>query len=282
LDRNRSSGRKSICRLCDNLKSRRYYEQNRDRVLTRIRARIRTNRKVVVRGCCPDCGVSTSVVGGRCVRCGQHAYYEQKREPKRPCEFCGKLFQRKRNSRKKSDPGRFCGNECRIHGMRLRGQSVPVPWRECVECGKVFIRRRPIARCITCRTQPRLPLPERVCIGCGIAFIPTHSRQRYCDKPCATRFSKREAKHRRKARGRSVERVYFRRICERDGWRCHICRRLVEKDKHVPHPLAPTRDHIIPLAEGGTHTPANVQLAHFICNSKRGARGGNEQLLLVG
>lgn len=38
----------------------------------------------------------------------------------------------------------------------------------------------------------------------------------------------------------------------------------------VPHPLSPTLDHITPLAEGGEHTPENVQLAHFICNSHKG------------
>lgn len=30
-----------------------------------------------------------------------------------------------------------------------------------------------------------------------------------------------------------------------------------------------TIDHIIPLSKGGTHTYNNVQLAHYICNSKK-------------
>jgi 5-methylcytosine-specific restriction endonuclease McrA len=32
-------------------------------------------------------------------------------------------------------------------------------------------------------------------------------------------------------------------------------------------------DHIVPLSRGGTHEPSNVQLAHYGCNSKRGAKG---------
>lgn len=49
----------------------------------------------------------------------------------------------------------------------------------------------------------------------------------------------------------------------------------------VPHPKAPTIDHVVPLAEGGHDTRANVQLAHFLCNSIKG-RGGSQQLALIG
>ena len=52
--------------------------------------------------------------------------------------------------------------------------------------------------------------------------------------------------------------------------------------KAVPHPKAPTIDHIVPLADGGDDIKANVRLAHFLCNSRRGARGGTEQLWLIG
>ena len=37
----------------------------------------------------------------------------------------------------------------------------------------------------------------------------------------------------------------------------------------------PTIDHIIPLSKGGSHTWENVQLAHMICNSKKGAVMGS-------
>lgn len=71
--------------------------------------------------------------------------------------------------------------------------------------------------------------------------------------------------------------VYRSKIFERDGWRCQLCRKPVRRTAVVPHPLAPTLDHIVPLAAGGLHEPANVQTAHFICNSVRGA-GGVAQL----
>jgi 5-methylcytosine-specific restriction endonuclease McrA len=43
-------------------------------------------------------------------------------------------------------------------------------------------------------------------------------------------------------------------------------------DSKVPDRLAPTIDHIVPLARGGTHEPSNVQSAHFICNALKGDR----------
>lgn len=51
-DKSKASGRKSICRACDRAKSRRYYEQNRERKLAymaeraaRLRAAKRRTRK---------------------------------------------------------------------------------------------------------------------------------------------------------------------------------------------------------------------------------------------
>jgi 5-methylcytosine-specific restriction endonuclease McrA len=77
-------------------------------------------------------------------------------------------------------------------------------------------------------------------------------------------------------------RYTLRAIAVRDRYRCGLCHRKVNLRLAVPHPKAPTIDHIVPLAEGGDDTRANVQLAHFICNSIKGHRGGGEQLLLVG
>jgi 5-methylcytosine-specific restriction endonuclease McrA len=71
-------------------------------------------------------------------------------------------------------------------------------------------------------------------------------------------------------------------IYDRDRWICQLCRKRIHKTKQVPHPLAATLDHITPLALGGHHEPANLQAAHFICNSRKGASGAGDQLLLFG
>lgn len=69
--------------------------------------------------------------------------------------------------------------------------------------------------------------------------------------------------------GQSVKRQA---ILDRDGWSCHLCGGAIPKDAAVPHDLAATLDHIIPLARGGLHDPSNVAAAHFICNVRKGDR----------
>jgi 5-methylcytosine-specific restriction endonuclease McrA len=43
-------------------------------------------------------------------------------------------------------------------------------------------------------------------------------------------------------------------------------------DVNVPEALAPTIDHVVPVSRGGDDIKANVQLAHFRCNSVKGPR----------
>lgn len=70
-------------------------------------------------------------------------------------------------------------------------------------------------------------------------------------------------------------------LLERDRWRCGICGTAIRRSAVYPDPMAPTIDHIVPLAAGGTHARENLQPAHSRCNTRKGDRGGG-QLLLVG
>jgi HNH endonuclease len=72
-------------------------------------------------------------------------------------------------------------------------------------------------------------------------------------------------------------------IFERDGWRCHICRRQVRRNAPGRHPLSASLDHIVPLSKGGTHTRDNVACAHLKCNMiKQASLGAGVQQLLIG
>lgn len=122
---------------------------------------------------------------------------------------------------------------------------------------------------------------EATCAVCGATFATKQGNAKWCSDACKRRApevrdQRRHAKHARKARlrGGGVEVVYRTRVFERDGWRCQLCGRLVARARVVPHPLAPTLDHIVPLAAGGEHSYRNVQLAHFICNRTKSDRGG--------
>jgi 5-methylcytosine-specific restriction endonuclease McrA len=77
-----------------------------------------------------------------------------------------------------------------------------------------------------------------------------------------------EILNRRRARllGQFVAPVDPKEIRERDGGICQLC------GEPIDDPKQRSIDHIVPLALGGTHEPANVQLAHRTCNSRKGPR----------
>jgi 5-methylcytosine-specific restriction endonuclease McrA len=88
-------------------------------------------------------------------------------------------------------------------------------------------------------------------------------------KPDSVAQHRANANHKRRARlvQGEFENVDIDALYERDGGVCQIC--MTE----VPRGLA-TIDHIIPLSRGGGHTYDNTQIAHRVCNSKKGARIG--------
>lgn len=54
-------------------------------------------------------------------------------------------------------------------------------------------------------------------------------------------------------------------LAQRDGDACQLC-----GGPFGPGLALRTLDHIIPRARGGTDHPANLRLAHFLCNHQRG------------
>jgi len=88
----------------------------------------------------------------------------------------------------------------------------------------------------------------------------------------------REIQRRRRARIRTtaVEAFHELEIYRRDRGICQLCNSADPIDLRLPHlhPKGFTLDHIISLAEGGSHTRANVQAAHRICNSRKGRGTG--------
>lgn len=61
-------------------------------------------------------------------------------------------------------------------------------------------------------------------------------------------------------------------IFARDSWTCQICYRPVNPKSIDPYdPQRVTLDHRMPIALGGAHTRTNLQTAHMVCNSRKGA-----------
>jgi hypothetical protein len=62
-------------------------------------------------------------------------------------------------------------------------------------------------------------------------------------------------------------------IFARDKWRCHICNCKTPKSKRGTYDdNAPELDHIITLAESGTHTFNNVACCCRLCNQKKSSK----------
>jgi len=126
---------------------------------------------------------------------------------------------------------------------------------------------------------------EMVCADCSMQFSGTVS-QKFCTEKCRNLHRSRHANHRRRAQLRRVGEVkiraiYKRDICERDQWICQLCHTPVLPKHKYPHPMSASIDHIIPVSEGGHHASINVQLVHFVCNSKRGNKGQAQLRLLA-
>ncbi|MFJ6434758.1 HNH endonuclease [Streptomyces sp. NPDC091416] len=188
------------------------------------------------------------------------------------CAWCGKEHETPREN------GRYCSHTC-VRGMQNYEAGTNVS--QLPQSHPAMPERIPN------RTSwPSCRVFLTTCTICKKLFATPYTIST-CSTPCTRakrRATRREEEHRRRARERQafVAPVDRQRIFERDRWRCHICNKKIRRTAHAPHPLSPSIDHVIPLAVGGTHEPANVRAAHFLCNALKSDRGGNEQLMLIG
>lgn len=184
----------------------------------------------------------------------------------------------------------YCSSECRNDADRLANEH-----RRAARTARLAVEKRRARAEAKLEAAARGTVGKTVravvpCIICTSTFTTTWwgtSTNRTCSDDCyleACKARKREHAHRRRARERAafVAPVFRIDIYNRDGWTCQECGRPLDRTAEVPHPDAPTIDHIVPIAESGTHEPANVRATHFLCNSTRGTRGQPVQLALIG
>lgn len=164
----------------------------------------------------------------------------------------------------------------RVERMRLRASAC----RPCRWCAQTFTPVQPTrqrfcsAECSRLSKVKNPPIPTLKCDECGQDFQPPKNRAVRGQRFCSPRCGQRDVNRRRRARQADafVAEVSLAAISERDGWLCGLCSDPVDPDLRHPDPMSASLDHVVPLARGGTHEPANCQLAHYICNCTKGAR----------
>lgn len=211
------------------------------------------------------------------------------------CRSCAGLGQRQRVNREKvcvhcctsfwsrTRETRYCARCFRLQVWKSRNRDLVI------YTGPTFVRKPRI-------NENPIPLSNRKfksgsCKVCGSSFLTL-----YTDVTCSAECQRVRAaearqvggaKRRARKRDAFVADVWRSRIFKADGYRCHLCNRKCKrattylKGGQVLHPLSPTIDHLIPLAKGGTHEPANCRTACYKCNTKKSDGGGGDQFAIA-
>lgn len=196
----------------------------------------------------------------------------------RSCGWCGTTWSTRNQSK-------CCSPVCAAN-LHRTGASTPIPWAQCGYCGDWFIKPWG-ERATYCpqhaghdrRRITASPISYGACDRCSKTFVRRQGQLgSHCSPRCAKATAKRNRKHLERSTAKTGERVTLRRLGDRDGWRCHLCDKPVVKTPGNK-PRSPSIDHLVPLSDNGTHTWANVALAHRACNTRRGT--GQAQLRLI-
>jgi 5-methylcytosine-specific restriction endonuclease McrA len=193
------------------------------------------------------------------------------------------------------DAGRYCGRQCAFDSLahvaaeraalRRIGEALRQKLRA-VSAAKVEVSQlRRIARNVKVRVKK--------CRACGAAHIRRAPGIHTCSRACeavrltaraalkalhrkseAGMAARRRAKSKRRAAMRGVARESIDpiKVFARDKWRCHLCGVTTpRKLRGTTDDRAPELEHIVSLADGGSHTWGNVACSCRRCNISKGA-----------
>lgn len=220
--------------------------------------------------------------------------------------YCAPLCERRAYTARRTADGRLAAMRVQQRAYNAAYQKANADrWkveRKCLVCGAAWMTMRRDAKycsssCLSAAYTGQQNAPSRralaqrrlqraargvrgegvwadaACMHCGARYVVRvrgGAAAAHCSRACYDRTKGAV----RRARERAVERepIYRARVFQRDDWRCHLCGEDIDRSAVAPAPLAPTLDHVIPIARGGGHTMTNIKAAHFICNSTKSDR----------
>ena len=193
---------------------------------------------------------------------GKHVPFIEYGTPRKQCDECGQ--------RVKVAGRMFCSRTCQTVARRKAAGMVASRSTEI----QLFV----LAENPRQRTSKNGEVSSRYfvhgsCKECGNTFTAVTRGKwnlpSYCSKRCSHRSHCRNAKHirreRKKLNGKSD--VSRSQIFKRDNYTCKLCNEPLDMDAQPNDNRAPSLDHIVPLAKGGSPTMSNLQAAHRLCNS---------------
>jgi len=218
--------------------------------------------------------------------------------PTEPCLACGAPVVQYRTRRYEGEM-RYCKRSCQpnpkenYHGPSKTELIASKSWLgKCKWCNKTLpsgnnscqacSRKRTLVL-LKLRNRMRWLLPKE-CTDCGLVFSRFDSGW-HCN-PCkqeSRRRSRRHSKQLRRIRNRGSDTyqqgIDYQSLYVLANGKCALCHEWCDDpsvwsrwDGLTWMPKAPTVDHVLALANGGTHTWDNVQLACLECNSNKGDR----------
>src|SRR5205085_10008760 len=123
---------------------------------------------------------------------------------------------------------------------------------------------------------------EKECVTCGQSFTAAKPNSRYCSSKCRRKATNRKNEIRKGKRGELILSngnvdvdISLEKLMQRDNNTCYLCGgecdnsdyTVTDEGHYITGYYHPTIDHVIAIANGGTHTWDNIRLAHMICNS---------------
>lgn len=240
-----------------------------------------------------------------CVICGAPSLGAKKNgSPYKCCESCRARYRNRYQPLNTRPPAKR--DSCTGCGAQMQCTRTAAGERYCLDCRRAGLapsrvrhgtsrRYKSGCRCDACKDSNRESMRRyyanrrasgspitgstyarrepRTCEHCTAEFMArTDAPGRFCSTECAKSFQGWTGARRPGRFPMTPSRRHA--IYERDAWVCQICHEPTDPSADSSSDWFPSLDHIHPRSRGGDNSDENLQTAHRVCNSRKGALAG--------